>query len=243
MQKEMKIQNARGFNNVVSPRIEEIARPLLKNSKGFGLTKAARAETATYFLVAKEFDYETMSHIAGIFSAEDIIVEYKPGTNFVTLKENPMPTPAKVYTAISRIPATLDECLEIVDSRENFSANEVVVNGHRRITVVCHTNNCHGALSELAYELSHRGLAVEFHSGCNFILVGECLLKDTAVTKEADTEPLVAVGWSLCCHLEQKPARIETSQVFCCLFFSEIIFDLSFDMYFHLFCNIFLSII
>ena len=191
MQKETtRIQNARE-GDVTLSRIKGIARSL-KNCD-FGITRATRADSpTTYFVTARRFEYEDLSKLAELLSGDDMLVSYIPHTNFLIVQNNPMPTPATIFPAISRIPATLDEALEICAKYydDGIHAIDKVVNGKRQITVICSANRSRTILSELAFKLSHRGVRVQFFNNCNFLLASDCPVEEAI----ANTDLLTAVG-------------------------------------------------
>ena len=59
-------------NDVMFTRIMGIASSL-KNGD-FGVTRATRTDTATYFVVARRFDYEDISKFAELLSRDDLLV-------------------------------------------------------------------------------------------------------------------------------------------------------------------------
>ena len=133
--------------------------------------KCVGSKTGEFFLVSKKLRYTEMGKIAEALSSSDIVVEYVAGSNYLTLCKNPEPTPAEVPT-ISRIPATLDECVTTAKLKGLHVIDETV-SGTRRITLVGTDGkgiDFRKNLTQIAYELSERGLCVSYVES-NFLIV------------------------------------------------------------------------
>ena len=156
-----------------STKVREIVDTVSLRPENYGVILQSSNERV--FVVTNRTDLEDMEKIAEALSNMDYVTEYKKGTNFLTVSENPFPTQMEALPTgkIHRIPITFEEALEKL---EKYSTYVAVVRPDETInaaTIVAKDSDMRPVLSEIAMMLSSGGIFVNYVSGCNFLEFNE----------------------------------------------------------------------